>query len=208
MNLSRRRTLQLGLGACLGAGCTHISQLSGSSFAEVPQDFPIEGNLQLKQRAAAKGIIYGAASKYEVLSKDAKYAEVFAETCGILVPENELKWAALRPSPDRFDFTRSDWMAQFAKQHGMLFRGHTLAWHQSNPDWLKEVSPQKAEQVLVKHIDTVVKRYAGRIHSWDVVNEAIAGEPSDRSDRLQPTPWLKLLDKKLHRYCLSSSSSC
>lgn len=195
MKLSRRRTLQLGFGAFLGAGCSHVSQLSGSSFAEIPQNFPIKGDLQLKQRAAAKGIIYGAAGNYRALTKDLEYAQVFAETCGILVPENELKWQSLRPDPDRFDFARSDWLAEFAKQHGMLFRGHTLAWHQSNPRWLKEVSPQKAEQVLVKHISTVVKHYAGRIHSWDVVNEAIAGVPSNRSDRLQPTQWLKLLDK-------------
>ncbi|BAU15664.1 endo-1,4-beta-xylanase [Leptolyngbya sp. NIES-3755] len=195
MKLSRRQTLQLGFGAFLGAGCTHVTQLSGAAFDQPPKDFPVEGHLNLRQRAAAKGIIYGAAGNYRALTEDTEYAQVFAETCGILVPENELKWAALRPAPDQFDFKRSDWLAQFAKEHGMLFRGHTLAWHQSNPEWLKEVKAQQAEQVLVKHINTVVKHYAGRIHSWDVVNEAIAGEWSDRADKLQPTQWLKLLDK-------------
>ncbi|MGG6264990.1 endo-1,4-beta-xylanase [Leptolyngbya sp. AN03gr2] len=196
MNLSRRQTLQLGFGAFLGAGCTHASQFSGMAFSEPPEDFPIKGNLSLKQRAAAKGIIYGAAGNYGALTKDTEYAQVFAEDCGILVPENELKWAALRPSPDRFDFTSSDWLAQFAKQHGMLFRGHTLVWNQSNPEWLKDITAQNAEQVLVKHIDTVVKHYAGRIHSWDVVNEAIAAEWSNRDDRLHfTTQWFKLLDK-------------
>lgn len=196
MRLSRRQTLQLGFGAFLGAGCTHITQLSGSAFNEPPKDFPIEGHLNLKQRAAAKGIIYGAAGNYRALTEDTEYAQVFAETCGMLVPENELKWATLRPSADRFDFTRSDWLAQFANQHGMLFRGHTLAWHQANPDWLKEVKPPQAEQVLVKHINSVVKHYAGRIHSWDVVNEAIAADWSKRDDRLHHTsPWFELLGK-------------
>lgn len=195
MRVSRRRTLQLGLGALLGAGCAQASGFSGKSLSAIPQDFPIQGTLSLKQRAAAKGIIYGAAGNYRALTQDRDYARLFAETCGILVPENELKWAALRPAPDQFDFERSDWLAQFAKDNGMLFRGHTLAWHQSNPDWLKDITAQKAEQVLVKHINTVVKHFAGRIHSWDVVNEAIAGEWSNRADRLQPTQWLKLLDK-------------
>ncbi|GAP94687.1 endo-1,4-beta-xylanase [Leptolyngbya sp. NIES-2104] len=197
MKLSRRQTLQLGFGAFLGAGCAHdMSQVTGLALSEPPKDFPVKGQLSLKQRAAAKGIIFGAAGNYQALTQDTDYAQVFAENCGMLVPENELKWAALRPSPDRFDFTSSDWLAQFAKQHGMLFRGHTLVWNQSNPEWLKDTTAQNAEQVLIKHIDTVVKHYAGRIHSWDVVNEAIAADWSKRDDRLHfTTQWFKLLDK-------------
>lgn len=197
MNLSRRQTLQLGLGAFLGASCTHnMSQATDLAFSGPSKSFPVKGQFSLKQRAAAKGIIYGAAGNYRALTQDTEYAQVFAENCGILVPENELKWEALRPSPDRFDFTRSDWLAQFAKQNGMLFRGHTLVWDQSNPKWLNDITAQNAEQVLVKHINKVVKHYAGRIHSWDVVNEAIAADWSKRDDRLHFTnQWFKLLGK-------------
>ncbi|MBE9013719.1 endo-1,4-beta-xylanase [Pseudanabaenaceae cyanobacterium LEGE 13415] len=195
MKLSRRQTLQLGFGAFLGAGCTQMSQLSNSAFGMPSKDFPIKGSLSLKQRAAAKGIIFGAAANQRDVVRDTEYAQVLAKDCGILVPENDLKWADLRPSPDQFDFQRGDWMAQFTKQHGLLLRGHTLAWHQSNPEWLKDITRQQAEQVLVKHIHTVVKHYAGRMHSWDVVNEAIDGAWSDRADKLQPTQWVKLLDK-------------
>lgn len=195
MTLSRRRTLQLGLGAFAGAGCAGVSKLSGQASDALPRDFPVRGQMQLKQRAAAKGLLYGAAGSYQTLSQNPEYAKLFAQSCGILVPENELKWYGLRPSPDGFDFTQSDWLAQFTRQNGMLFRGHTLAWNQSNPEWLKEVTPRDAEKVLIKHISTVGKHYAGRIHSWDVVNEAIAGVPSPRADGLQTSPWLALLDK-------------
>jgi endo-1,4-beta-xylanase len=84
-------------------------------------------------------------------------------------------------------------MANFAQTHGLLFRGHTLVWGLSLPSWFKEtVNPQNAEQFLVNHIKTVVGRYAGRMHSWDVVNEAI--EPFDkRADNLRKNPWLEFL---------------
>ena len=196
MTFSRRRTLQLGLGAVACAGCVGVDKRLSQAMNDLPQDFPVSGQMQLKQRAAAKGLIYGAAGSQQSLSQNSEYAKLFAQTCGILVPENELKWAALRPDPDRFDFTQSDWLAEFARQNGLLFRGHTLAWNQSNPEWLKEVSRQQAEQVLIKHISTVCKHYAGKIHSWDVVNEAIAGVLSERSDGLQTSPWLALLDKE------------
>jgi endo-1,4-beta-xylanase len=99
----------------------------------------------------------------------------------------------VHPEPERFDFAAADGLAQFAKTHGLLFRGHNLVWHNSLPDWFKATAtPQTARQILVDHIQTVVSRYAGQMHSWDVVNEAIL--PADgRADGLRQTPWLELI---------------
>ncbi|MBD2081101.1 endo-1,4-beta-xylanase [Leptolyngbya sp. FACHB-17] len=195
MTLSRRRTLQLGLGAVAAAGCSGIERQPVRASDNPKQTFSMTGEMQLKQRAAAKGLIYGSAASYSSLKQDPQFAKLFAETCGILVPENELKWGALRPASDRYDFTQADWMADYAQQNNILFRGHNLAWKHFNPDWLEGVTSRNAEQVLTRHITTVMKRYAGRMHSWDVVNEAIAGIPSWRSDGLQTSPWLTMLDK-------------
>ena len=118
----------------------------------------------------------------------------------MLVPGWELKWSAgdklLRPGPNEFDFSAADSMARFAQTHNLLFRGHTLIWHESLPQWfLGYVNHNNAQQIMTNHIETVVGRYAGRIHSWDVVNEAIAYEPqkSKRADCLRLTPWLEFL---------------
>ena len=52
--------------------------------------------------------------------------------------------------------------------------------------------PPNAEQVLVNHIETVAGRYKGRIHSWDVVNEAI--QVSDNlPNGMRNSPWQKVL---------------
>jgi endo-1,4-beta-xylanase len=56
----------------------------------------------------------------------------------------------------------------------MLMRGHNLCWHQSVPAWIRQPeNSAKARQIFVDHITTVCKHYAGQLHSWDVVNEAI-----------------------------------
>jgi endo-1,4-beta-xylanase len=156
------------------------------------RDFATVGNVPLRDRAAARGLIYGAAGDYLPLSSDRNYATSFVRECGMLV-SGELKWNYIRPAPDRFDFAKSDWVAKFARASGMLFRGHTLVWHVSLPDWFKEtVNRQNAEQFLVEHIKTVAGHYAGQMHSWDVLNEAI--EPNDgRPDGLRKTPWLDFL---------------
>lgn len=199
MNLTRRRALTLGLGTIAGisvsAGCATKREQDVQAVTDDPKrEFAIAGNASLTQRATAKGFFYGAAGNYPVLSKDAKFAALFAQQCGILVPENEMKWQPLCPAPDRYDFTQADWLVNFARSHNMPIRGHTLVWNQAIPDWFKEtVNRQNAEQTMVRHIQAVMGHYAGKIHSWDVVNEAIAVPYSNRSDGLQSSPWLEFL---------------
>jgi len=197
--LTRRRALWLGLATVAGAGAiageraTHRSHQNQGLDNPPKRNFTVVGEASLKERAAAKGLIYGAAANYPALSSDAEYAARFAKECAILAPENELKWENVHPSPDTFDFTKGDWLVKFARTHGMLFRGHTLVWNQALPQWFKDtVNSQNARQVMLKHINTVVGHYAGKIHSWDVVNEAVWPE-DNQPQGLRNTPWLQFL---------------
>ena len=110
-----------------------------------------------------------------------------------MVAENAMKWAALRPTADKFDFTLADRMMQFAGQTAKRVRGHNLCWHEALPAWFKDVANKdNARQMLAAHIRTVAGRYSGQIHSWDVVNEAV--NPDDnRADGLRKSPWLDLV---------------
>ena len=150
----------------------------------------------LKDYAASNNLLYGAATRYSVLRQDEDFARRFVEECAILVSENDFKWYKLRPTPQGFDFTKADWLANFAETHDLKLRGHTLVWYKYLPDWFAaEVNRINAADYLTEHITTVVERYAGKIHSWDVVNEAI--EPKDgRDDGLRISPWLEYLGEE------------
>ncbi|OKH27680.1 endo-1,4-beta-xylanase [Chroogloeocystis siderophila] len=196
-----RRTVLLGLGAATGLGAVAIANhfQNQQQSAQPPledrqkvRDFTVVGKATLQERAANKGIIYGAAAQYKPLTTNKRFAQHFAQECAVLVPANELKWKTLRPTPEKFNFSRSDWMAEFAQKHNMLFRGHTLVWYQALPKWFEDkVNRKNAEKFLTEHINTVVQRYAGKIYSWDVVNEAIL--PNSSKQGLRQTPWLRLL---------------
>ena len=151
----------------------------GSDDAKLPDSYRgVSGSRSLKAHAHRHGLVYGSAVIVRVVENDPEYAELIAEQCGIVVPSNELKWVALRPAPDKYDFTRPDFLLRFAKSHKMLMRGHTLCWHASVPSWIR--TPENASrtrQFFVDHITTVCRHYAGKLQSWDVVNEAI--QPSD-----------------------------
>src|SRR5579862_1597818 len=104
-----------------------------------------------------------------------------------------MKWKALRPAPDRFDFSGADAILAFASAHAQKVRGHNLCWHEAIPDWFAgTATKENARQILTEHIKTVAGRYAGKLHSWDVVNEAIDSK-SDRPDGFRKSPWFELI---------------
>ncbi len=146
----------------------------------------------LQGRAARRGITYGGAVAFDHLQDQDFRAAVLREM-DMIVPENELKWDTLRPSPTRYDFTQVDYLMRFARLHGKKIRGHCLVWHKQLPDWFAAVvKSSNASQILTAHITTVVRRFAGQMHSWDVVNEQV--ETWDANlDGIRVTPWLTAL---------------
>ena len=147
----------------------------------------------LKDLALRKGILYGAATQHGKLSGDPEFAALFAQQCDLLVPEGELKWNTLRPTPDTFNFGPWDQLFAFTQQHQMKYRGHTFVWPQALPKWFAGYATKSnAESLLTTHISKVMGHYAGKMQSWDVINEALLPEVH-RSDGLRNSPWLQLL---------------
>ncbi len=147
----------------------------GALPAELPPETKaLRGSNSLKQYARRHGLLAGAAVVARGLEADPALQQLVAEQYDLLVPEGELKWRALRPSQDRFDFTQSDALLAFADKHHMQLRGHTLVWHNSVPDWLQQNAESlDVRQHFIDHITTVCTHYAGKLQSWDVVNEAV-----------------------------------
>ena len=104
-----------------------------------------------------------------------------------------MKWSSLRPTPTTYDFANADHVSSsLPRKSGQLVRGHNLCWHEQLPGWFQSYATRdNARQLLAEHIQTVVGRYAGRVHSWDVVNEAVQ-VPDGRPDGLRRSPWLEV----------------
>ena len=145
------------------------------------------------ESAASRGLLVGCCVPARALRNDPAYAALVKQQMNILVAENEFKFGPIHPQPTTFFFDDADTIIDFAEQNGMKMRGHNFVWHRALPPWFATyVTPQNAEQVLVNHIETVGGRYKGRIHSWDVVNEAI--QVSDNlPNGMRNSPWQKVL---------------
>lgn len=126
--------------------------------------------------------------------QDPAVAQIVVENFNLLTAGG-LKWKQIHPAPDTYAFEEADWSVNFATEHRMLVHGHNLCWNspEANPAWLKQVlTKHNAKEYLVSHITTVMKRYQGRVDSWDVVNEPVVSWPG-RADGLYPGIWMNLL---------------
>jgi endo-1,4-beta-xylanase len=106
-------------------------------------------------------------------TSDEPYREVLAREFNSVSPENQMKWEFIHPERETYNFGPADAIVEFAQENGQVVRGHTLLWHSQNPAWLQEgqFTPEELRGILEEHIRTVVGRYAGKIHQWDVANE-------------------------------------
>jgi endo-1,4-beta-xylanase len=147
----------------------------------------------LRERAKAKGVAFGAAAASKVLQSDGQMAAIYAHETTMMVADYEMKWGVVRPSPGTYSYDGADYLVDFAARNGLLMRGHCLAWQEWNPPWMAStLNRQNAESYLVDHIDRIVRRYAGRVTSWDVVNEPIWPDHG-RSGGLRDGVWLRTL---------------
>jgi endo-1,4-beta-xylanase len=139
----------------------------------------------LRQAADDAGILIGTAVRPSLFSETA-YASTLAREFNMVEPEDAMKWWVIRRNPDSFDFREADEVVAFALAHKMKIRGHCLVWDHNHPDWLAHghFTPQQLSQLLHDHIDRVMKRYAGQVFAWDVVNEAM-----DETGRMRDSIW-------------------
>ncbi|WP_409558758.1 endo-1,4-beta-xylanase [Agrobacterium sp.] len=134
----------------------------------------------------SKLIPYGAAVYLPDMQTDSRVGESVLQYCSRITPVNEMKWDAMRPSPDTYDFTSVDAIANFARQNKLTMHGHPLVWYAALPSWISSVSgAATVEKLMEDHINTTVARYKDVTRSWDVVNEPIpdaADGPKARRD--------------------------
>lgn len=137
----------------------------------------------------------GAAVNTFQLREGSDFYKTAVKHYNVFVTENEMKPMYVNPSKGTFNFAAPDSFVAFGESVGAALRGHTLVWHNQVPDWwFKGENGGNAtrEELLSRmeeYISTVMGRYKGRIHTWDVVNEAI----SDSSSGLRDSKWVQII---------------
>ncbi|MDT0676350.1 endo-1,4-beta-xylanase [Autumnicola musiva] len=169
------------LAGSLLAGVSHSSQVVSGIVKEK--------DTTLKEAFKNRFFIGTALNTRQIMGGEIEAIEVVKQHFNSIVAENVMKSGRIQPQQGKFNFSIADEFVEFGERNNMHIHGHTLIWHSQAPDWFfkDEKGNPVSREILIgrmkDHISTVVGRYKGRVHSWDVVNEAILDDGSYRESR-------------------------
>jgi endo-1,4-beta-xylanase len=138
--------------------------------------------------------IGAALSLDQISGREPEALALVGKQFNTITPENILKWEEVHPEPNRYNFEPADCYVAFGERNKMFIIGHTLVWFYQTPAWVfqdESGKPLSRDGLLARmrdHIFTVMGRYKGRIHGWDVVNEAIVDDGQFRRNK-----WLEII---------------
>lgn len=146
---------------------------------------PLSCSASLRSVAEARGLLIGSGGFPEGFtgfqrSSDLDiYTSTLAREFDYLTPENDMKWPNIHPA-DWWYFQQADKIVSFASDHQMKVKGHCLVWPKDEyglpsgeMNRMRNMTTSEFRQLVHEHITTLVGHYKGKIHSWDVVNEAV-----------------------------------
>ncbi len=143
----------------------------------------------LKDAFKGKFLIGAALNTKQVEGEDSASISVFEKHFNSVVAENCMKSGLMQPREGEFFFDDADKLVAYGEKHKLFVVGHTLIWHSQAPRWFftdekgQDVSREVLIDRMIKHISTVVGRYKGRVHGWDVVNEAFEDDGTWRNNK-------------------------
>ena len=152
----------------------------------------------------ADNFLIGAAL-YPELFDDPVSEKLIKKHFNSMTPENDMKWASLHPTLGGYRFDRADKIAEFAQTNNIKLIGHTLVWHsqlgqgvftkEGSTDFNDLVESDTLINRIKDHIFTVAGRYKGKIHGWDVVNEALNEDGTMRETGFYKVTGFKFIEK-------------
>lgn len=110
--------------------------------------------------------------------ENADTTAMFKHHYDVITAENSMKPDSLSKEKGIYNFENADKLVAWAKDNGIKVHGHTLVWHAQSAPWLttaEDGSPltrAQAKANMEDYINNVAGHYAGKVISWDVVNEA------------------------------------
>lgn len=143
----------------------------------------------LKDAYRGKFFIGTALNTPQILGTAVDEVNIVKTHFNSIVAENCMKSGPMQPQEGKFEFDLADKFVEFGVNNNMQIIGHTLIWHSQAPRWFftdsegKDVSPEVLTERMKNHIYAVVGRYKGKVHGWDVVNEAIVDDGSYRNSK-------------------------
>lgn len=155
--------------------------------------------LKVKANKLANPFFVGMAIKASQLTSGSPYDVILKNEFSSISAEYEMKMNQISTASGVYNWTVADKIVAYGNANGINVHGHALVWHNAVPTWLKDFSGTDAQFAaeVKKYITDVVTHYAGKVKSWDVVNEAV----DDNGGNMRNTIFLKRMGPNYVKDC-------
>jgi endo-1,4-beta-xylanase len=198
-------TSTVGSGTGTGAGGLGSSSTSGSTSVGVAAS---SGSAATSGSSSSSSSGAGGAAPTKFVGNITTSGQVrpdFDMYWNQITPENEGKWGSVEAVRNQMNWAGLDKAHDYAKQHGIKFKQHTLVWGSQQPSWLNGLSAAEQAAEVQQWIQLFCQRYPD-VELIDVVNEppphttpvymnAIGGAGASGYD------WIVQSFKWAHQYC-------
>ncbi|WP_187254458.1 endo-1,4-beta-xylanase [Alkalicoccus halolimnae] len=191
-----KRTVAAALAVTLAA------PLAGTAAVSAEEHQPHALDVDSMEKQFEDSFDIGAA--VELYQLEGEHGEILKHHYSSVVAENVMKPLYIQPEEGEFNWEEADQLVEFANEHDLELRYHTLIWHNQVPEWffldeegnemVEEEDPEQQEankelllERLETHVKTVVERYKDDVDAWDVVNEVI-----DDGGGMRETEWYQI----------------
>jgi endo-1,4-beta-xylanase len=147
------------------------------------------------------GVVFGTAIATWMF-EDEPFMDLVGREAALIFTMDDFLWYQLKPSREApLNFEPGDRIVALAEQNGQLAFGAHLVWDEGlGEGWaegeLFELSEQEARELLFGTLAATVRRYAGRMAGWIVVNEIVANGDEGDSGMRTDYPWYQTIGRE------------
>lgn len=118
-----------------------------------------------------------------------------------ITPENEGKWGSVEGTRDQYNWGPVDRIYDYARQHGIPVKAHTLVWGSQAPGWINNLSASEQAAEIEEWIRDYCNRYPDTA-MIDVVNEAHPNHaPANYARNAFGNNWITKSFELARQYC-------
>ena len=121
-----------------------------------------------------------------------------------ITPENEGKWESVERVRGVYDWSGTDRVYEYARQHNIPVKAHAFVWGSQYPNWITSLSSQEQAAAIERWIRDYCARYPDTA-MIDVVNEATPGHaPAEFARSAFGDNWIIRSFELARQYCPNS----
>jgi len=175
---------------------SNVISVVTNGVSSIPEDPTF---LKVKANAVQHPFFVGMAVKAGQLVNGNQYDVILKNEFSSISAEYEMKMNPISVASGVYNWEAADKIVAYGNDNGINVHGHALVWHVAVPDWLTNYPGTDAEfsNEVHQYITDVVTHFAGKVTSWDVVNEAV----DDNTGNLRNTIFLQRMGANYINQC-------